>query len=525
MHPESVTQFAIGPLLGLAVNGTITILCIITLSFYRKYRPLRSLFLFYFVITLSFLGWLIYGLQKSQEAILLGYRIDYAALAFLPACWAWFICALLDRGTGKLVLVITGISFALATLALFGTGINFFTVPLEPDPISSYIMRPRSEFLRPAIQTYCLGSCLFYLIMIINQISNYNDQRRIYMISVAIGLFFWLVGGTHDTIRAMGISILSDAQILWLASIGLSVFLTIGATLHFRSVEQAALRELAELNSVKGKALDHLSHELKTPLSVIQGNLIILRHKLLSHPSYVNMARSFQVMETQLSRLIHIQNRAEEIIQYNQKLEITPSFREEDLGFSDSSQVLMLYPLARRVLESMEQRSTHRDIHFYLEGSRSDSVVMDNKILEDILEGLLRNAVENTPDEGVIRISWHQESHKEILKVQDFGIGITADNQRHIFDGLFHTCDTDLYTTRRPFDFGAGGSGLNLFLLKIYSRRFNFDLWVQSRRCIYLPRDSDCCPGKVSLCQRCQKLQDCLDSGGSTFCLSFPHIN
>ena len=47
---------------------------------------------------------------------------------------------------------------------------------------------------------------------------------------------------------------------------------------------------------------------------------------------------------------------------------------------------------------------------------------MDSKILEDVLEGLLKNAIENTPDEGMIQIHLEQENQKLLLKVQDFGV-------------------------------------------------------------------------------------------------------
>ena len=108
------------------------------------------------------------------------------------------------------------------------------------------------------------------------------------------------------------------------------------------------------------------------------------------------------------------------------------------------------------------------------------------------------------------------------LKVQDFGIGITNENQRHISDGLFHTLDTELYTSKRPYDFGAGGKGLDLLRIKTYSQRFGFDISVGSQRCIHLPTDRDLCPGKIFLCPYCKKKEDCLSSGGSTFCISFP---
>jgi signal transduction histidine kinase len=147
---------------------------------------------------------------------------------------------------------------------------------------------------------------------------------------------------------------------------------------------------------------------------------------------------------------------------------------------------------------------------------------MGPKIVEDVLVGLLKNAIENTPDEGIIRVVLEQKGQWLLFKVQDFGIGVTDENQRHLFDGLFHTLDTELYTSGKPYGFGAGGKGLDLLRIKTYAQRFGFDISVGSQRCIYLPTDRDLCPGKISECPHCHKPEDCLSSGGSTFCVSFP---
>src|SRR5512136_2316602 len=108
MLPESISHYSVGPFFALAVNSVMTILCLVTLVFYRHYQPLRSLFLFYLFSTFLFLGWVIYGLQKSPESILLGYRIDLASLTLLPASWVWFALALFNERPGQLPWIVTG---------------------------------------------------------------------------------------------------------------------------------------------------------------------------------------------------------------------------------------------------------------------------------------------------------------------------------------------------------------------------------------------------------------------------------
>jgi signal transduction histidine kinase len=241
-----------------------------------------------------------------------------------------------------------------------------------------------------------------------------------------------------------------------------------------------------------------------------------------SGASLYERGKCFETIDKQLTRLTDIQKETDKIIRHYHELERNTSPDECNRFAASSPEPVSLYSFAERVLEDVKQRAAYRKIDFYLGGPKDPFVLMDSEILEDVLEGLLKNAIENTPDEGMIRIQLEREDQKVLLKVQDFGIGITEENQRYIFDGLFHTQETDLYTSKRPYDFGAGGKGLTLLQMKIYGQRFDFDLWVESRRCAYLPTDRDSCTGKISSCPHCQRVGDCMDSGGSTFYLSFP---
>jgi signal transduction histidine kinase len=256
---------------------------------------------------------------------------------------------------------------------------------------------------------------------------------------------------------------------------------------------------------------------------VIKGNIWILRRKLQvqTSPPPIVGEEFFKTLEKHLNRLLDIHQETDKIIRSSQELEGSFSFDELDRYPSASFKPVLLFSFAECTLEKVRQQASHRDIHLQLEGARDLSVLMDIRILEGILEGLLKNAIENTPDEGVIRILLERKDGTPLLKVQDFGIGITEENQRYLFDGLFHTQETDLYASKKPYDFNAGGKGLDLLRMKVYGQRFGFDLSVESRRCIYLPSDRDLCPGRISKCLHCRKLEDCFTSGGSTFFVSF----
>ncbi len=239
MLPDFLPHYSVGPFFGFATNAFMAVLCLVTLVLYHHYRPLRSLFLFYFLSTSLFFGWVIYGLQKSPESVLWGYRIDLAAVVLLPVSWVWFVSALFNERLGGLAKMITGISLGLAAFALWGQGPWFLGLPLVPHEIEASILRPQSKLLRPLIHFFCLSVCLFYFCLVTVRFLRFKGKRPIYLLPVGIGLLFWFLGGLHDGIRSSGVAILIKGQILWFTSLWLSIFLTIAVALHFRSLEQA----------------------------------------------------------------------------------------------------------------------------------------------------------------------------------------------------------------------------------------------------------------------------------------------
>ena len=295
------------------------------------------------------------------------------------------------------------------------------------------------------------------------------------------------------------------------------------ARLHQARIEalENSKKELEQLNRAKSRALDHLSHELRTPLAVIQGNIRILKRKIEAQATSNVRAEIFDSLEKNLSRLSDIQQETDEIIRSHQELEVRPGFEENNHPPPTSAERIHLYSFTKGILEDVTKQSSHRTIQFEIDGEKDLNLTIDPKILEASLVALLKNATENTPDEGMIRVVFEKKGQWIQLKIMDFGIGITKENQRHLFDGLFHTLDTALYSSKKPYDFGAGGKGLNLLRIKTYGQRFGFDISAASQRCTYMPTDTDLCPGRISECPHCKGREDCFNSGGSTFCLTF----
>ncbi len=311
-------------------------------------------------------------------------------------------------------------------------------------------------------------------------------------------------------------------------------------------------KELEQLNRAKTKAVNHISHEVKTPLSVIQGNIRILKRKLKHFPSDTNLQNTMETLERNLERLFKISRETDEIFRISQELEADVLLdnldrlwqRIEDLsdmppnvrfhfdtlkgwlnqylsGSTEEFQSINLFPFILDVFEKVKQLSSHRKIRFQVEGKNDLFVFIDPFILQNVVEGLLRNAIENTPDGGMIRFVVEQKHGKIMFHVTDYGVGITEENQAYVFDGLFHTKETERYASKKPYDFGAGGKGLDLLRMKVYGQRFGFDLSMTSRRCVYIPTEQDECPGDISRCSHVKNAKECAESDGTTFTVAF----
>jgi signal transduction histidine kinase len=187
----------------------------------------------------------------------------------------------------------------------------------------------------------------------------------------------------------------------------------------------------------------------------------------------------------------------------------------------DSQEINLSQKVAQR-LESLKPLFAHREINLISRLEETGTVMIPSEVLDKMVDGLIRNAIENTPDEGKIEIAVQRKGGGSLLAVHDYGVGITEDAQKRIFEGFFSTRDTMAYSTRKPFDFLAGGKGADLLRMKILSERYHFQISTKSTRCGYIPREEDICPGRISRCRFCARPEDCFASGETTFEVYFP---
>jgi signal transduction histidine kinase len=321
---------------------------------------------------------------------------------------------------------------------------------------------------------------------------------------------------------------------------------------RFAEEVKRAYMEVSSLNRAKDKVINLLSHELRTPIAVLDSSLVALERRLDGLPEDTwepTLARA----RRNLNRLLEMQYRVDDIMQERtfqtydilsqlvdqctDELEalvaeetgegpvierirkrIEDSFGSRDLV----AEKIHLEPFVKQRLAFLKPSFAHRDVEVITRFSRAPAIYIPSEPLRKVVDGLVRNAIENTPDEGKIEIYVQEKGEAAVLEVRDFGVGITEENQSRIFEGFYATQETLDYSSKRPFDFNAGGRGVDLLRMKIFSERYDFKIEMNSKRCPFIPKDSDTCPGKISACPFCQKGKGCHQSPSTTFSVFFP---
>jgi PAS domain S-box-containing protein len=314
---------------------------------------------------------------------------------------------------------------------------------------------------------------------------------------------------------------------------------------------QRAYENVRGLNRAKEQVIHHLSHELKTPLSVLSASLGLLEKRIDERQDKA-LDRVLARARRNLQRLLDMQyeigdmlrehdyrahgmlsflleasrdmlvtlaeaqpgsTRVPEVIQQA----INREFGSEDIPCTD----IALDQLVKNHLDALKPRFAHRDICLETRLEPVAPVLVPAEVMEKIVEGLVKNAIENTPDQGRVTVVVRNGKKGPVFEVKDTGVGVTAEKQQLIFNHYFATGDAANYASKSPYDFNAGGKGFDLLRITIFSERYHFDIKMISHRCSYIPTDSDICPGAIDRCDHCSSPSDCDASGSTTMQIRF----
>ena len=288
----------------------------------------------------------------------------------------------------------------------------------------------------------------------------------------------------------------------------------LAVSLHNARVWKELREAHARLETVakaQRKMIDHLSHELKTPLAIIAS-----ASRLLGRPSVRQDDARFEAIleraRRSLGRLTELQTEAADIA----KAEDRGEERRDDAWHSRCHDLLAcwvaeesptsaamaqlvgrleaLYPEGRddeeveillqnwvaEVVAQIAPLHRHRAVEVKLCLELCPSVRLPEAPLRKAVIGLIRNAIEATADGGEVRVELEDSGGEIELRVRDFGVGMDAELVDQLFSGFVHAGRTEDYSSGHPYDFKAGGVGLDLLRTKLFTERSGLRLGVSS---------------------------------------------
>ncbi len=191
-----------------------------------------------------------------------------------------------------------------------------------------------------------------------------------------------------------------------------------------------------------------LTHEMKSPLAAIRGASEILEE----NPAEIDRVKFLDNIKTQSTRLSEMIDKMLALA--------SVEYRQNEID----KKSVNLAELCRKVLHDFEsatnKKQSHKKIQWQSEGLNIDAEVQgDAFLLTQALQNILDNAIDFSPEHGVIKLSIEIDQNQCCVKIRDQGVGIPD----YATDRLFER----FYSLPRP-DTGQRSSGLGLsFVMEV----------------------------------------------------------
>lgn len=198
--------------------------------------------------------------------------------------------------------------------------------------------------------------------------------------------------------------------------------------------------ELSKIEVIQNDFISNVSHEFKTPLSVIEGYTVLLQQEPLSTNEKERYTEKIIQNLHQISNLT------------NDVLSLSKMENQETLA---NKQTFYLDEQLRVVILLLEDSWSAKNIRFDLNLPECTYYGSEN-LLKQVWYNLLENAIKFSPPNAIIEVSLNANSKEISVSVSDNGIGINSSTKKSIFN-KFYQGDT----SRK-----SEGNGLGLALVK-----------------------------------------------------------
>ena len=219
------------------------------------------------------------------------------------------------------------------------------------------------------------------------------------------------------------------------------------------------ITQLRQLNSMRRDFISNLSHELRTPVSVIRANSETLLDGALEDKKEAKIfskaiLHNAERLTSMVSDLIDLSR-----IDYGDlKLNIVE---------------VNLDNFIKSFIDSMKSVMKKKDIYIEYQPRHKKNIMADVQALERVMNNLTDNAFKYSPKGSVIEISTITNNNHIKINVADEGTGISEIDQEYIFDRFYRTASARASENK--------GSGLGLAIVKNLINSLNGEVGVSNR--------------------------------------------
>ncbi|MBC7873255.1 MAG: PAS domain-containing sensor histidine kinase [Ferruginibacter sp.] len=217
-----------------------------------------------------------------------------------------------------------------------------------------------------------------------------------------------------------------------------------------------ALDKERQLNEIKSRFVSMASHEFRTPLTTVLSSASLLS--------------KYTATDDQEKRDKHIQRIKNSVNNLNDILEDFLSLGKLNEGKVDTKPELV--SLSGVLTDTVDEMKTmlKKGQHFVLEHNDPCEAHTDQKLFRNILINLISNAIKFSDEGKPITIKANKEAGKVLVSVTDQGIGISEEDQEHLFSSFFRAANAT----------NIQGTGLGLHIVKRYIDLLGGEVELQS---------------------------------------------
>lgn len=206
------------------------------------------------------------------------------------------------------------------------------------------------------------------------------------------------------------------------------------------------ITRLYQLEQIRRDFVANVSHELKTPITSIQGFIETLQDGAIDTPA--DARRFLDIIARQADRLNSI---IEDLL-------LLCELEQQGQNVHVSFELCVIREILKEAAELCRYKAAQRQVQIHLDCPPDLTAKVNASLLVQAVLNLADNAVKYSSPGGQINMTAASEGNNLVIRVQDFGCGIAQEHQARIFERFFRV---DKARSRQ-----LGGTGLGLAIVK-----------------------------------------------------------